>query len=88
MSSGGYSYVMENFEDWLKTGIENGWCGPAVCHTHDGFPMSEHEDAEFEEGGDPCMHMIRLYEDYNLKKSIEANHSPSVWRASNRGIDV
>lgn len=77
-----------DFEEWIKTGIENGWCGPAICYTHDGFPTSEHEDAEFEDGADPCMHVIRLYEDYNQKKSIEANHSPSVWRASNRGIDV
>ena len=77
-----------NFEDWLKLGIENGWCGPAVCYTHDGLPTSEPEDAEFEEGADPCLHIIRLYEDNDHRAAVEANHSPSTWRATNRGIDV
>jgi hypothetical protein len=50
--------------------------------------MSETEMEEFEDGGDPCLHIIRLYEDTDQKKSIEEIHSPSVWRATNRGIDV
>jgi hypothetical protein len=65
-----------------------GWCGPAVCSTHDGLPTSEPEDAEFEDGGDPCIHVIRLYEDSTHKEAVEANHSPSTWRATNRGIDI
>jgi hypothetical protein len=77
-----------DFESWLRQGIENNWCGPAVCYTHDGLPTSEPEDAEFEEGSDPCLHIIRLYEDDDHKSAIEAAHSPSTWRASNRGIDV
>jgi hypothetical protein len=78
----------QDFEQWLKFGIDKGWCGPSVCYTHDGLPSSEPEDSEFEDGGDPCMHIIRLYEDFMHKKAIEANHSPSTWRATNRGIDV
>jgi hypothetical protein len=75
------------YQDWLKLGIEQNWCGPAVCYTHDGLPTSESEDQEFEEG-DPCIHIIRLYEDDEVKAGVEANHSPSIWRATNQGIDL
>ena len=77
-----------SFDSWIQEGIEAQWCGPAVCYTHDGLPTSEHEDSEFEDGADPCMHIIRLYDDYSQKNSIEANHSPSIWRATNNGVEV
>jgi hypothetical protein len=72
------------FDQWLKLGYDMGWAGPDVCETHDGTPISEAEDAEFEDG-DPCIHVIRLYESPEHKAEIEANHSPSVWRATNKG---
>lgn len=70
------------FDEWITYGIEKGWCGPPVCYTHDGLPMSEQEFAEFDEGQDPCTHIVRMYEDIEMKKSIEDNHSPSNWRNS------
>ena len=70
------------FDEWISYGIEKGWCGPPVCYTHDGLPMSEQEYAEFDEGQDPCTHVVRMYEDIDMKKSIEDNHSPSQWRNS------
>lgn len=70
----------DDFYAWLKMGIENGWCGPTVCYTHDGFPMSAEEDEEFDSGSDPCMHMIRMYFDEGHKKAVEESHSPSQWR--------
>jgi hypothetical protein len=78
----------KTFDVWIQEGIKAGWCGPAVCYTHDGLPTSEPEDYDFEEGGDPCLHIIRLYEDAEHKAAIESNHSPSTWRASNAGIEV
>jgi hypothetical protein len=75
-----------DFEAWLRIGFDNGWAGPPVCETHDGVPMSTDEDAEFSDGGDPCIHIIRLYDDAEHKDNIEKNHSASVWRASNRGM--
>lgn len=77
-----------DFETWLEEGIKHGWCGPAVCYTHDALPTSEPEDAEFEDGGDPCLHIVRMYEDHMHKKAVEANHSPSVWRATNQGLEI
>lgn len=75
-----------DFETWLKVGYESGWCGAPVCYTHDGLPTSEAEDSVWVEGDDPCLHIIRLYEDEQQKRDVEDNHSPSQWRASNRGL--
>ena len=76
-----------DFEEWLRIGIENNWAGPAVCFTHDGLPTTRAEDEEFD-NGDPCIHIVRLYDDESQKREVEENHSPSVWRATNRGIDI
>ena len=43
------------------------------------------EDEEWEDGEDPCMHIVRLYSGLEEKKSVEANHSPTEWRAANLG---
>jgi len=70
------------FGEWLRLGMDNGFIGPPVCVTHDGLPSSADEDQECEIG-DPCLHALRLYTDDEHKAAIEANHAPSVWRASN-----
>jgi hypothetical protein len=74
-----------DFEAWLKTGYDNGWVGAPVCETHDGLPLTEAEQNEFETG-DPCIHILRLYDSTEHKTDVEASHSPSQWRASNRGF--
>ena len=68
-----------NFDEWISLGIEKGWCGPPVCYTHDGLPMSTSEEEEFNEG-DPCIHIIRMYESKEIADAVVENHSPSVWR--------
>ena len=72
------------FEQWLKLGWDNGWVGPDICATHDGLPTSASEETEFETG-DPCIHIVRLYESTDVKRAVEENHGPSVWRATNKG---
>ena len=67
------------FDEWMKIGLGSGWCGPPVCYTHDGLPMSEEEEEEFQEG-DPCVHVIRMYESKEHGQAIEEAHSPSKWR--------
>jgi hypothetical protein len=67
------------FEEWHKTGMEKGWVGPSICETHDGLPLTADEEDEFEEG-DPCIHILRLYDDDNTRLGVENNHSPSTWR--------
>lgn len=73
-----------DFDEWLRMGMEKGWCGPAVCQTHDGTPTTTDEDEEFEEG-DPCLHILRLYADDITRKGVERNHAPSIWRRTNMG---
>lgn len=66
-------------EEWLEYGLVHSWIGPPVCFTHDGLPMTEDEDEEFQEY-DPCIFIHRVYEDYDHQLSVEKNHGPSIWR--------
>ncbi len=75
--------VQMDFNEWLKYGMDRNWCGPAVCETHDGLPMSDEESEEFWES-DPCIHILRLYVDSDHAKAVEDAHSPSVWRRTNQ----
>lgn len=52
----------QEFGIWLLNGIEKGWVTEPFCNTHDGgFQyMSEEEVQEWEEGHDPCQHVIRI----------------------------
>jgi hypothetical protein len=67
------------YDRWIAIGLKMGWCGPAVCATHDGLPTTAEEDDEMAEG-DPCVHILRLYSDEETRLAVEANHSPSKWR--------
>ena len=50
-----------SFDEWLAVGRENGWVSLPVCSTHESLPLTDLEQEEFEEG-DPCVHVLRLYE--------------------------
>lgn len=69
-----------SFEQWMAYGIRKGWCGPPVCYTHDGLPSTSAEDDDWIDGGEPCIHVVRMYEGDEQKAAVEENHSPSVWR--------
>ena len=51
-----------DFSKWLIKGIDRGWVTEPFCTTHDGGYqyMSEEEIEEWDEGGDPCCHVIRI----------------------------
>lgn len=52
---------LDEFEIWLNNGIDRGWVTEPFCNTHDGDPyMSEEEEKEWEEGGDPCQVVIKI----------------------------
>lgn len=54
---------MEDFDEWLVAGIAKGWISNPFCNTHDGDPyMTEEEEQEWEAGGDPCQHVLKLLE--------------------------
>jgi hypothetical protein len=40
--------------------------------------MSDEEMTEFDEGSDPCIHILRLYEDKQKRDEVEKN--VPIWR--------
>lgn len=47
--------------DWVQIGVARGWVSEPFCNTHDGDAyMSEEEEREWEEGGDPCQPVMKL----------------------------
>jgi hypothetical protein len=68
------------FDEWMAEGIKQGFCGPPVCAVHDGDPTTEAEDMELWDGGEPCYHVVRMYNSSEVKALVERNHPPSMWR--------
>lgn len=50
------------FEIWLRNGYDRGWVSDVFCDTHEGPPLSESEEIEWEEGGDPCSFHVKINE--------------------------
>lgn len=48
------------FEQWLELGQGRGFCTKPVCATHEGIPNIGDEEAQWEDGGDPCQPAVRL----------------------------
>ena len=51
-----------DFETWMKYGYDNNWISDVFCNTHDGGPLTDDEQQEWDEGGDPCMFCVRVME--------------------------
>ncbi len=47
------------FADWLDIGIREGFCSIVTCAQH-GSLFTEDEAEQFEEGEDPCIHVVRI----------------------------
>jgi hypothetical protein len=69
-----------DFDHWMEIGLQRGFVGPPVCSTHDGIPMTRSEEEEFEQGFDPCIHVIRPYASEEERTNVEANHPPTIGR--------
>lgn len=48
---------------WLEFGIKAGWIAKPVCETHENVPLRDWEEAEIEEGADPCILVARVWMD-------------------------
>ena len=77
--------VALDHEAWLRYGWEMGYCGPPICYIHDVLPLTADEEEDWGDGHDPCLHIVRLYEDHDHRLAVESNDSPTNWRASNMG---
>jgi hypothetical protein len=51
-----------SFDEWLAFGQSQKWCSGTICVTHEGVPMTDSEETEWEDGNDFCQHVLRLYE--------------------------
>lgn len=55
-------YDEADFQEWMQFGYKKGWISDVFCNTHDGGPMTDEEQLEWDEGGDPCMFCVRVNE--------------------------
>lgn len=52
---------MDQYE-WIMYGVDKGFCTMPVCDFHDGVPMTDEEMEEYDEHGDVCIPVLRLWE--------------------------
>ena len=52
------------FYYWVRFGIRMNWVSPIICNTHEGTYEYESEDnrEQWDEGGDPCVHVMVMLE--------------------------
>jgi len=70
----------EKYIKWINEGIDAGYISNPFCYTHDGDPyMTEEENTQWEEGGDPCSPVVKLvYETgywEELERALEINRN-------------
>jgi hypothetical protein len=54
----------QEYLDWLHLGISKKWVSEPFCYTHDGDPyMTQEEEQQWEEGGDPCSPVLKLIQE-------------------------
>ena len=63
-------------DEWLEYGYDNMFCSRPACATHNGFPKTIIEDQLLDEGNDPCIEAVRLYEDVQTRNECENKHKP------------
>ena len=49
-----------NIHEWLKFGLEKGYCSEIYCQTHDLPPLSPEELAQLEEDGELCVFAVKV----------------------------
>jgi hypothetical protein len=49
------------FHEWLALGVSKGWVSDQQCGTHEGIPSTTEEEQEWEDGGDPCQVVLRVW---------------------------
>ena len=52
----------KEFWQWFQKGVDNDWITDTFCLTHDaGYEqMTDEERQEWEDGGDPCCHVVKF----------------------------
>jgi hypothetical protein len=50
------------FSEWLNIGLDKKWISNIHCETHEGTQMTKEELDAWDEGQDPCIPIIRVWE--------------------------
>ena len=57
------SGLITPFDAWLAYGIHEGWVTEPICTSHGEIPARAYEEMEFEAGLEPCIYILRIWED-------------------------
>ena len=60
--------------EWLEYGRKRDWISPAFCDVHDVLPLSNIERDLLESGSDPCVTVVRIYENRDQKIEVEKDN--------------
>lgn len=70
---------VSEFDLWLAYGMNQGWVSDPKCISHSEIPVRNWEQMEFDVGMDPCLLVLRLWEDGMPDDDDEINEpSPEV----------
>ena len=47
---------------WIAYGIKHKFISFPACERHEGYPITKEEEAELDEGNDPCFVVARVFE--------------------------
>jgi hypothetical protein len=70
----------EDYLGWLRHGLAMGWVSPPSCFNHDGVGLTELEELDYEAGNDPCVWLMRVYDDDAMREELEERFAPYSWR--------
>ena len=56
-----FTAIAMSMETWLELGIAAGYCTEPECQTHNQVALTSDEAEYFEDGGDPCIPVVRLW---------------------------
>lgn len=65
------------YDEWLEVGVKAGWVSKPYCSMHEVGPLRDWEEAEFDDCGDPCILVTRIwkdgYEDVTMETVVDLN---------------
>lgn len=74
------TYWGDDYIAWIRHGLAKHWISPPACYFHDGIGMLPEEEVALDEGDDPCIWLIRVYEDEKMAEELNSIHPPYSWR--------
>lgn len=51
------------YNEWVAYGVNKRWVTLPVCDLHNGYPLTDKEQKDIDEGTDPCIYVMRIWDD-------------------------